>query len=1006
MKYEHQNIMAGECLITKIVSDLMLARESMTSSHIVLPTQRLHVYVTRELCRLQNGAALLPHLWTWDQFVKEVTSEYLNKNLVMVSSQCELIMEHVLEQREKKQTKVLNTNSRHAHELVYFAAELAKAGLGHEAKQKVADYLERDWRRSEDVYASISERVSDVFSALTDYDEQLAALNWTTPEKSRSDAVAGWLEADSIQQGLSIPEGRIIIAGLTSLPLLESKLLGKISKRDSVGVWMDESPPFDTDSPILELRRIVGMPAVTAPKEVWARGVKSIVSAFDITHEVAHSLLRVKELMDQGIPAHEIAIIVPDESAHGPSLLALAATSSCSVNIPLATQWGTTFIGRWFSLVTELSRKYDIHLVGQYLLHPYTQLLFGAKSTFNSDDLQYQLKDFPQVEHDPTAIFDFFDLELLDRRSGMRRRKFSPEDAAYMKKALSWCERFEGSTITAAAEELTRIYEALSNASMDSESTTISRSKDSATWTFFREAINQVCALAPLRGYKTSDWKNLLRDIYRTASEQSVRDTGEPLSGLQILGLTEARYVPFAAALIVGCAEGSFPHSLPKDSLLDNTMKGIIGLPGWTELEALEDTTFHLLTSRLPHVELSYAHTDSGSPKIRSRWIEQLTPRISVYEISGSRAHELFPCNKGRDLTSDAGVTLDGYAPDYLKLTETASASRLRNLILCPFRYLMDARKLKMVELPEDRESSLIGTLLHSVLEAFFTPRDGLVIEDDLQLKNCPEECDSFKIWARRRLDVLSQDLIPRKYVRTPVFQHMTGSGWEKVTDFWWGLIVGGFPLNKVGTEVAIGKSGKLSLSFSGREIVISGSIDAIHKGPEASLLIDYKTNYTPSNSNVAKGLEPQLVLYAYALSTSSDSSLAPFQSTIDRSATAYYSLTNGKASYVSFGENAKRYFLDAKLISSRSRASNLEGALEAVTSRWENRLKHIDETEHFSADPSICTFCNYSGICRKDDPRYRTRINQQKVAIPPPKTLAEVTESNDDDTPEEGDEP
>jgi PD-(D/E)XK nuclease superfamily len=992
MNCEHQTIKAGECLIAKIVSELMQAHASIPATHVILPTQRLHLYVTRELCRLQNGAALLPHLWTWDQFVEEVTAENITQDKVMVSSQCELIMEHVLVQQAQRQTKDkskpdLNTNSRHAHELVYFAGELAKAGLSQVAQEKLDAYLQRDWRRSEDVFVSVSKRIDDVFSALSDYGNLMTKMQWTTPEAARSGAVTRWLESNTADQIKSMPQGRIIIAGLTSLPLLESKLLGTLSRQDNVSVWIDESPPFDTDSPILELRRVVGLPPCLAPKEIWACGVKSIVSAFDITHEVAHTLLRVREWLDSGISAHEIAIIVPDESSHGPALLALASTAPCPINMPLARPWATTFIGRWLSLVTELTRTYDIHIVGQYILHPLTQFLFGASPTFNSEDLQYQLKNFPIVAYDPSVIFSF----LRQHQEGHAHKKFSASDVAFIEKAILWCSSLDFPHLAGAQEELARVFSALETAPLLTSQSLSEAKKSQASFKILRKATDQVCELGPLRGYRAADWKNLLKDIYRTASEESVRDPGEPLTGLQILGLTEARYVPFAAALIVGCAEGSFPHGLPKDSLLDNNMKGIIGLPGWTELEALEDTTFHLLTSRLPHVELSYPKTDCGSPKIRSRWIEQLAQKLSVHEVNGARAHDLFPRDKGR-LISTTPETCEGFAADHSELTKTASATRLKNLLWCPYRYLMDARKLMVVELPEDREAQSVGTYLHAVVEAFFNQPSEIVVEGDLQLSACPKEPELFKNWAGRRLHALAQIIVPPSFARAPKMQHMTGTGWGKVADFWSGLLAAGFPLNKVAAEIDIGKSGNLTMSFSGRQIVIHGKIDAVHASTAATLLVDYKTTVMPTAGNIADGLEPQLILYAHALSNSTDANLQPFKTNVDRTAVAYYSFIDGKARYVSIGAEAKAHFLEAKIIGPKTSSSDLASALAAVQSRWQQRLETIDRTHHFDGDPSDCKYCHFAGICRKDDPRYRDRFTTQKIAKPPPTTLEELT--------------
>jgi len=86
-----------------------------------------------------------------------------------------------------------------------------------------------------------------------------------------------------------------------------------------------------------------------------------------------------------------------------------------------------------------------------------------------------------------------------------------------------------------------------------------------------------------------------------------------PARGIQVLSIVEARYVPFQVAIIIGCTEGNFPKALPADNLVDDWLKQRIGLPGWKYVEALEDTTFHLLAARLPHLELTYAKEEKGN---------------------------------------------------------------------------------------------------------------------------------------------------------------------------------------------------------------------------------------------------------------------------------------------------------------------------------------------------------------------------------------------------------
>jgi hypothetical protein len=154
----HRSLPAGTCLLTELTRELC-QMSSLTDVNVVLPTQRLNLYLSRELALTAGGAAVLPRLWTWDRFIENLIGEYASVKTVMVSAQCELIMEHVLETLSSKSKRPLHTNPRHAHELVHLASELSRSGVRDEAKQRLVAYLENDWRRSGQAFARLSERV-------------------------------------------------------------------------------------------------------------------------------------------------------------------------------------------------------------------------------------------------------------------------------------------------------------------------------------------------------------------------------------------------------------------------------------------------------------------------------------------------------------------------------------------------------------------------------------------------------------------------------------------------------------------------------------------------------------------------------------------------------------------------------------------------------------------------------------------------------------------------------
>jgi RecB family exonuclease len=614
--------------------------------------------------------------------------------------------------------------------------------------------------------------------------------------------------------------------------------------------------------------------------------------------------------------------------------------------------------------VTELPRRFETHIIGQYLLHPLTVALFYKQNSglgLDERRLQESLKDFPEPQLSGVP-------PLAQIREFLNAR-FDAADAVYMTKAINYClEPPENSPAETTADFMPRFL-----ADLATLRETFSRSgpREESAWTHAETAARLAQALAPLSHKKgPAGWREFLSQCRRCAAGESVRETGEPMDGIQIIGLTEARYVPFAAVRIVGCVEGSFPHALPRDSLIDNSMRQAMGLSGWNELEALEDTTFHLLTSRLPYVELSYARASEDKPLIRSRWIERLAVSITVEEFIDPYQQTL----EAPSADALACDSLEGQTDGVLDITAKASASRLRDLIWCPYRYLMQARKINPVELPQDRSQLKTGNLLHKVLERFFTTEVDDRLEAHLRFDLCPADVSSFITWAHQRLDGIALVTVPKNLARLPQFQHMAGRGWQQVAEQWGVMYATGFSPKQVETEVKIGRAVPLTIAINGRSITIDGSIDAVFKRGGDSILVDYKTGVVPTIKDVEDGVAPQLLIYSWAMAQ---------KEPLTASAVSYLNLSEGRQLFVAVTQDIKPSLTTHGLLSPSAKPADLNNAFTAVKNRWSERLREIEASSRFMADPSDCKYCPYDNICRKNDPRQRDRIKAQAKVRP-----------------------
>lgn len=984
MNLKNRSLAAGTCLISALAQDLLRSQELIRQTHVILPTQRLKLYLTRELLQRTDRAGLiLPRISTWDQFVDSFVNSYGPSNAVMVSSQAELLMEQAIAAASAKTSvqRRLHANPAHAHELLQFYSDLIRSDAYQQGKAKILERLQNQWHRSPEALLMLSERVEDVFTVLSEFESLLESRAWTTKPKERSQALGIFLDPTSQDASFDLRHhlfgSRTIVAGLTSLPKTEQKLLERLNACREVEVWLDEPPPRLKNAPLIALRQSVGLPAVNAQSDSWAKNVKSITAAPDVTHEALHAMSVAEHLMTSGVAAHDIAIIVPDEKNFGPAFTAVktffesnletSLQTPVTVNLPLATAWDTSLIGSWLALTKDAALGGNLASLGHFLLHPVTQQKFNPKES-QFPRLQEKLKDFP----------DPFDIRSPATRNFLFAN-FSKVFADYIIEASLWCYGLEANpckTADAMAEKLSAIVDlARSNGSTSA--------RGHEAWSIFSESILQAQELDPILKYSQSDWPKFLSHVYRLCSSQSLRYTGEPMSGLQILGLTEARYVPITHAILVGCVEGSFPHSLPVDSLIDNSLRQSAGLPGWSELEALEDTTFHLLTCRIPNIYLSYSLFDGDTPQIRSRWIEQIGLKMNPILSDNRKAQRWLGCSLNQSEVEPLAESSpgEGKIDQPAALLSTASASRLKSLLHCPYRYLMESKGVISIELPEDRKQLKIGQWLHKILELFFAQNESANIDPELRLTECPTHAEEFVGWAVARLESLVIQHVPKDIRLSEDFQQMLGKGWEDLANFWARLISAGFSLKNVKTELPIGKTKVTAINVDGRSVSIRGSIDALHSSDPFAIIVDYKTSSIPSRKQISSGLEPQLPLYSMVITQGQVDLAGGAPINPENVAAVYFNLRDGKPSFASVGREIKPLLQSVGLLSKAAKPDDMNDVIQMVESRWTSRLRSISVAQRFEADPSSCEYCPFDGICRKDDPRYKKAISSQLKA-------------------------
>ncbi|MEZ4744255.1 MAG: PD-(D/E)XK nuclease family protein [Bdellovibrionota bacterium] len=415
---------------------------------------------------------------------------------------------------------------------------------------------------------------------------------------------------------------------------------------------------------------------------------------------------------------------------------------------------------------------------------------------------------------------------------------------------------------------------------------------------------------------------------------------------------------------------------------MDDWLKSRIGLPGWQYVESLEDTTFHLLLSRLPQVELFYADEEKMETTVRSRFIESLLCQDKAELIHHSNTKNLesffFLSEKESTIAQyDTFSSFGDYPYPRANFIKKTSATSLKKLITCPYHFLMSKLDLQKLGMPDDSRNKNEGEYLHKIVEVFFTGSlNQKKIIDPLDPDSHAIE-DLKKIFLQR-LKFLTDEILPEEYISSPLYFHLIRYAWPQYAEHLTKLLshtplkkpVGSYKEFKLGNYPNSHNSTTHILNYP---ITIIGSIDSIDRFSEGYILTDYKRKYVEDPISVRKGIAPQLLLYAKAISELQQPELRlPLKDGIF----GYWSILNGEWKSQAVGENAREWGLSLGLITKKT--PSIEELINNLDSLWQWRIQSIfNNKENFypETDKRWCSLCDYKGVCRLDDPKFKEII-------------------------------
>ena len=220
-----------------------------------------------------------------------------------------------------------------------------------------------------------------------------------------------------------------------------------------------------------------------------------------------------------------------------------------------------------------------------------------------------------------------------------------------------------------------------------------------------------------------------LQKIYnRLAQRRSVAFYGEPLQGLQVLGMLETRSLDFNHIVLLSLNEGTLPAGRTNNSLIPLSLKHAFGIPTFQEKDAVYAYNFYRLLQRADDVWLLYSSDAEGLGKGEpSRFILQVKKELAVrypnitIEEEVVAAYNLPP----EAPSGPQRMPKDSRTLKRLKeLSENGfSPTALNRYRACPLQFFYsDVLGIwERDDISEELESNELGTFIHNILKDIYS---------------------------------------------------------------------------------------------------------------------------------------------------------------------------------------------------------------------------------------------------------------------------------------------
>ena len=676
---------------------------------IVLPSERAKKYIAASLFKTYQKPILAPEMITIDRWIRNLSDKtVIDKTRVLVKL-FKVQLENLTNDKDKSFDEFMSWGTI----LLSDYDEIDRYLLSSEQVFKnLADIKEiENWSFGDETLSEGQKRFMEFWDRLPDYYKRLNEV--LDKENSCYMGKAYRFLSENLDVVFKADKERhFLFAGFNALSPAEMSIMKQLERMGRAHILINadnyylDNPSHEAGRFLRDFKKELDMKALPFVEDNLKNSTKhiEIIECAQQTGQVKVAATILEEFSKEEID--ETLVLLADESLIAPLLRNLPKKIG-QANITLGLPLKNTSLRTWVDLIFSIqenktrfkSEAIYIHDLQKMWNHPFLTAVLKKEEKGAITQLETELIRKNSIFQTVTKI-----------------KIGAVPDAILAQLTQNWAGNWE-----IAMQAIRSLNELLfSNLSdEDAFEKAIVQGFDQALLDFE----NLVKEGLPVMSLKS--FRHLFQQHWNT---KSVAYHGNPLDGLQIMGLLETRLLDFKKIIVLGLNEGKMPPTNPIQTMIPMDLRGYFNLPTPRDKQGLFAHHFYRLLHHCTDMWVTYtsAQESIGSNEA-SRYLLQLELELSRInpQITIGKQFYTIP-NK----TSETESVQEIHKTDEIlkriddMFDKSVSASTLNKYLSCPldfyYRYVMEFGEENEIE--EEVESNTFGTFIHNVLEEMYTP--------------------------------------------------------------------------------------------------------------------------------------------------------------------------------------------------------------------------------------------------------------------------------------------